>query len=213
MEAFKNSEGKIIVDTIIIGIKENAVWLSDIDGLIADGDHGINMNKGFTMCQEQIKDQNFYFSDALNRLGRILLMEIGGSMGPLYGTFFRTMAKSIKEKDLINLIDIRDMLSDGIEAIEKIGKAKRGDKTLIDTLAPSLDSLNESIKNNLSFKEAIVEMQKAAENGMNSTKDMIAKIGRASRLGERSRGVLDAGACSSYVIIKNMGDGILTLLS
>ena len=208
MEGFKNSDGKVIVEYMIKAIQENAAYLSEVDGLIADGDHGINMNKGFTICAERISGQDIGFSKAMNTLGRVLLMEIGGSMGPLYGTFFRNMAKEISEKEEVSLTDFKNMLKVGLQAIQQIGKAKRGDKTLIDAIEPAIESLEASIDKGESFSEALSAMKNAAHEGLLATKDLVAKIGRAARLGERSRGVLDAGAASSSIILGSMSDAI-----
>ena len=87
-----------------------------------------------------------------------------------------------------------------------------GDKTLVDTLAPAVSSLQKDAAEQASFADALKHMKEAALAGRNSTKDLIAKYGRSSRLGERSRGVLDAGSCSCYIILEAMADGILDLL-
>lgn len=89
MEFFLNSEGRSIVLNIIDAVKSNKAYLSDIDGLIGDGDHGINMNKGFSIAESRISSDDS-FHTAMKKLGDTLILEIGGSMGPIYGTFFRT---------------------------------------------------------------------------------------------------------------------------
>ena len=93
MDYFLNSDGKKILTRIIGAIQENKEYLSEIDGRIGDGDHGINMNKGFSIFEERIRDRDVAFSDGLGELGEILLTEIGGSMGPIYGTIFCGMAE------------------------------------------------------------------------------------------------------------------------
>ena len=213
MTAFRNADGKVIVENLITTIHENAAYLSEIDGAIGDGDHGINMNKGFTLCEERLADKDVDFSTALNTLGRVLLMEIGGSMGPLYGTFFREMAKVSKEQETIDAQGFSEMLRAAITGIQSLSKAKVGDKTLMDTLIPALERYDAALGEGKSFVDALQEMTAAAEAGKESTKDMVAKIGRASRLGERSRGVLDTGATSCWLILRSMGDTITRLLN
>jgi dihydroxyacetone kinase-like protein len=105
------------------------------------------------------------------------------------------------------------MIKSALEAIQEIGSAKKGDKTLLDTLIPAVEAYSGALSSDKDFIGCLEDMKKAAENGWNSTKDMVAKIGRASRLGERSRGVLDAGATSCYLILNSMADSMEKLLS
>ena len=84
-----------MVDRMILAIRENKQYLSDIDGAIGDGDHGINMNKGFSMTREALEKDPGDLSHGLATLAKILMMRIGGSMGPLYGKIFKTMGKSL----------------------------------------------------------------------------------------------------------------------
>ncbi len=200
---FSASDGKIVVQELTEVIAANRQYLSDIDGAIGDGDHGINMAKGFSMAAERLED-SMDLSESLKTLGTVLMMEIGGSMGPLYGKFFRSLAKESKGLDEISILDISRMLHAGYEAVKEIGGAKPGDKTLLDALDPAIAALDRSIDAGDGFAEALDAMTRAAEKGKESTKDMIAKIGRAARLGERSRGALDAGAASCWLILDSM---------
>lgn len=211
MSYFLNRDGSVIVFNLIKVIQDNKDYLSEVDGAIGDGDHGINMNKGFTLCKERLGDGVTDLSTALKTLGRVLLMEIGGSMGPLYGTFFIEMSKVCKDKEQIDKLVFGDMLRAAVSGIQKLGNAKVGDKTLMDTLIPGIEAYDNALSQGKSFTYALNEMKAAAESGKESTKDLIAKIGRASRLGERSKGVLDAGATSCNLILQSMADTIITL--
>ncbi len=212
MNTFKNKEGKPILFAMVKAIQENKAYLGEIDGLIGDGDHGMNMNKGFSVFGDRFKDQDFSFTEGLDELGMILLNEIGGSMGPIYGTIFMDMATTGEDLENISLEDFHKMLASGLEGLSGIVDAKVGDKTLVDTLSPSVDSLKKSVENHLDFKEALENMKIAAEQGKESTKDLVAKYGRSSRLGERSKGVLDAGATSCCIILTAMSNAITELL-
>jgi dihydroxyacetone kinase len=97
-------------------------------------------------------------------------------------------------------------------AIQSISPAQPGDKTLIDTLHPAVMTYKKAVDDGKTFTEALVEMKIAAIEGRDSTKDMVARLGRASRLGERSRGVLDAGATSCCLILETMASSILEIL-
>lgn len=212
MKFFLNSEGAGVVYNLIKTIQDNKDYLSEVDGAIGDGDHGVNMNKGFSICKTRLGDSTVSMSEALNILGKVLLMEIGGSMGPLYGTFFIEMAKASKGIEEIDKLVFGKMLDGALKGLQVFDKAKVGDKTLMDTLVPAIDAYKEALKQDESFVKALDEMKAAAEKGKESTRDMIAKIGRASRLGERSKGVLDAGATSCNLILQSIADSIKVLI-
>lgn len=213
MEYFLNSEGNVIVHNMIKTIQKNKDYLSEVDGAIGDGDHGINMSKGFTICEQKLKNSNPDLTTALNVLGKVLMMEIGGSMGPLYGTFFMSMSRVSKGKDKIDKYVFEEMIEEALKGIQDCGNAKVGDKTLIDTLDPAVKAYKSAVSQNKNFREALEAMKEAAEKGKESTRDMVAKVGRASRLGERSKGVLDAGATSCNLLIQSMADTIIDLVS
>lgn len=214
MDNFKNKDGQVIVTAMIVAIQQNKAYLGEIDGLIGDGDHGMNMNKGFTMAQKKIENGGPYsFAQSLEILGETLFDDIGGSMGPIYGTVFSNMAETAEVYESIGLKEFAQMLGAGLEGLCEIVDAKVGDKTLVDSLAPACDSLMVSLKDGESFQQALKKMKDASESGKNATKDMVAKFGRSSRLGERSRGVLDAGATSCNLILQAMADKILEILS
>lgn len=204
-ESFANAEGRVVVDRLIAVIREHKAYLSEIDGKIGDGDHGINMDKGFQLTATRL-EEGMSMSEALRVLGRTLLLEIGGSMGPLYGQFFKAMAAASKEAEQIDAPVVRAMLEAAYAAIRELGEAKPGDKTLVDTLDPAVSALAAAVDRGGGFAEALDAMVAAAESGWKSTEDMVAKVGRSSRLGARSRGVLDAGATSCFLMLQSMAD-------
>lgn len=212
METFKNACGKSILLKMVKAIQENKAYLSEVDGLIGDGDHGMNMNKGFTVFENRFADEDFGFAEGLDELGTILFSEIGGSMGPIYGTIFMDAASAGEDLEDISVEGLADMLAAGLEGLQEIVEAQVGDKTLVDTLSPAVDSLKKSAENGTDFKTALEEMKQAARDGRDSTKDLVAKFGRSSRLGDRSKGVLDAGATSCCLILEAIADGIIELL-
>lgn len=212
MNTFKNNQGKTILLAMVKAIQENKAYLGEVDGLIGDGDHGMNMNKGFSVFEERIRDRNISLTEGLDELGTILLTEIGGSMGPIYGTIFIDMANEREDADEIFLADYTAMLAAGFKGLGDIVEAKVGDKTLVDTLSPTVDTLKKAVEEDKTFSQALIEMKEAAYTGKESTKELVAKFGRSSRLGERSRGVLDAGATSCCIILTAMADAIQELL-
>jgi dihydroxyacetone kinase-like protein len=212
METFTNKAGATIVGKMILTIQGNKQYLSDIDGLIGDGDHGINMNKGFTMCREELDKMPGDLSYSLKVLAKILMMKIGGSMGPLYGKFFKAIGLSLEGKEDIGIDELGTALRAAVDAIETISPARVGDKTLVDTLIPAVEAYDAARKEGKSFSEVLDAMKDAAREGRESTRNMAAKLGRASRLGERSRGVLDAGATSCCLILEAIGDEVKELI-
>lgn len=211
---FSSSKGHIIIEKIIKVIQSNKNYLSEIDGAIGDGDHGINMNKGVTKCEKKIEGKQVNLSDGFKTLGMTLLTEIGGAMGPLFGNFFLEMSKVADGHENINKAVFSEILNSGLKGVQDIDmeNAKVGDKTLIDTLVPAIEAYDKALQKEKDFTYALEDLKIAAEEGKDSTKDLVAKIGRASRLGERSRGVLDPGAVSCNLILQAISDTIISLL-
>lgn len=213
METFSLEKGIAVVDRLISAIQENKQYLSDIDGAIGDGDHGINMNKGFSLCREALDKQSGDLAYGLKTLGRILMMKIGGSMGPLYGKFFTAFAKTLEGRTEIGASDFNEALANAVADIRKISPAQVGDKTLMDVLIPASAAMDKAVSEGRDFTGALDEMSAAAVAGRDSTVDMVAKLGRSSRLGERSRGVMDAGSASCCLILTTMADTVKDLLN
>jgi dihydroxyacetone kinase phosphoprotein-dependent L subunit len=210
-ETLENAGAGAILVEVARVIIANKAWLSEIDGKIGDGDHGVNMAKGFARAAdliaqaERIGQRSITLDHAMATLSDVLLTEIGGSMGPLYGLMFEDMAASIAGKTLINAHDFVAMLHAGLDGVLAVGAAKVGDKTLIDTLVPAIAAFDAGVAQG--FANALAQMAEAAETGRDSTIDLVARVGRAARLGERSRGVLDAGATSCCLILVALAKG------
>lgn len=207
MQNFDNASAGDIILSVADRIIENRAYLSEIDGKIGDGDHGVNMAKGFGMAAERIRGNDVSLATALDTLGAVLMTEIGGSMGPLYGVMFTQFAETIEKSPSIDAKTFSAMLTSGLDGVQAIGAAKVGDKTLLDTLVPAIEAFNSANADGKPFPEALDALVVAAEKGRDGTRDLVAKIGRASRLGERSLGVLDAGATSCALILKALALG------
>ena len=199
---YPNSEGRPLVLALIETIEANKAYLSEIDGKIGDGDHGINMAKGFGLVRERLGDKAVSVSEGLGLIGRTLMTEIGGSMGPIYGTLFVQMSLKAKGKPETDAQLFGEMLRAARAGLEDLGGAKVGDKTIMDALIPAQEAYQAAVEKGASLPETLRQMAEAAEQGKESTRDLVAKIGRSARLGERSRGVLDAGATSGALILQ-----------
>jgi phosphoenolpyruvate---glycerone phosphotransferase subunit DhaL len=213
MDDFSAAQGKPVLDALIAGIHDNAARLSQIDGATGDGDHGINMDKGFLRAGELLGDGPFALVSGLSVLGKVLITEIGGAMGPLYGSFYLDMAGAAGSAERIDAQLLDGMLAAGIAAIQDLGEAKPGDKTLLDALLPAQAAYRDALGRGEPFSAALGRLAEAAEAGSESTREMVARIGRASRLGERSRGFLDAGSVSCAIQLRAMADSMAALLA
>lgn len=204
-----NEKGKPVLLKMVEAVQQNKDYLGKVDGLIGDGDHGANMNKGFTLFGEQIKDKEITFSGGLDELGTVLFSQIGGSMGPIYGNIFMSMAEAVGAAEEIGVAELSKMIDAALDGVHEVAEAEVGDKTIVDTLVPAGEAMKSAAREGKPLGDALGDMKAAAEAGRDSTKDLVAKFGRSSRLGERSRGVLDAGAVSCCIILCAMADGIL----
>ncbi len=211
-EGFRNADAGGVVRSLVDAVRANAKRLSEIDGAIGDGDHGINMAKGFGICAERLGAGPVSFTQALRTLGDVLATEIGGAMGPLYGSFFEEMAAAGEGSDLITAEVFGKMLSRAASAVVDLGGAKPGDKTMVDALAPAVTAYTAALGSGSGFSACLSAMAEAAGKGRDSTRDLVARLGRASRLGERSRGTLDSGAASCALLLETMSSAITALL-
>lgn len=204
----QRAAGPIVLEMVAAIVREQG-FLGEIDGKIGDGDHGINMSKGFRLAGDRLSVGAFDLAHGFATLGDTLLGDIGGSMGPLYGTFFTEMAEALEGADPIDAGRFSAMLRAGVATVVDVGGAKVGDKTLVDVLAPAQAAFDAALEQGEGFAACLAAMKDAAAAGLESTRDMVAKIGRASRLGERSRGTLDAGAASCTLLLATLADGLL----
>lgn len=210
---FSNQAGSKIVDAIISTIQANKAYLSEVDSHGGDGDHGINMNKGFTFARQELDERADYtMSDGLKVISQVLVNKIGGSMGPLYGSFFRGLSVASRKNETINKEVVLSMLTKAYQNLSDLTDAKVGDKSLMDVLVPTVETYEGALVDDNSFEDCLTKSLSAAKSGLESTKAIPAKIGRASRIGDRSIGHQDAGATSCYLIIEALVTTIKELL-
>jgi dihydroxyacetone kinase-like protein len=208
VSALPTAGGGALVREVAAAVVAARARLSEIDGLIGDGDHGNNMAKGFARAAERIGDADA-LGPALQTVSDVLMGEIGGSMGPLYGMLFADMAAVATGREALDAPAFATMLRAGLEGVLLVGDARPGDKTMLDALAPAVAALEAEAD----LAGGLRAMRAAAEAGRDATVDMVARVGRASRLGERSRGVPDAGATSCALILATLAEGALARLA
>lgn len=206
----KASELKQLMLAIATAIEENKALLTDLDRVIGDADHGHNMAKGFRAVAEKMQDATDDDAGAILRtVGMTLVSTVGGASGPLYGTAFLRAAASLADKDELSAADLQLALTAALEGIKQRGQAEPGDKTIVDALEPAVTALSEKLAAGGGVEEALTAAVDAAQNGMEHTKTIVARKGRASYLGERSLGHQDPGATSTYLMLKAMGQFLI----
>lgn len=192
--------GRKVVVRLAADIGAAASWLSELDGATGDGDHGINMRTGMDLALTRV-EADASLSDGLQTVSETLLNEVGGAMGPLYGVFFAAMAEACSGHAEIDADCVLAMLTAGTDAVVNLGGAVVGDKTLVDVLVPTTSAFGEAVRSGRGLGQALAVAAETAARSRDSTSEMQAKVGRAARAGERSRGQIDAGAASCALII------------
>lgn len=185
------------LDKICDRLIENEELLTELDRRIGDGDHGINVKRGFSEIKKALPTyKGKTVKEIFNGIAIILMSKVGGSSGPLFSTAFM---KAGKEESF------GGMLSAAAEGIEFRGKAVVGDKTMVDVLRPAAVTYNEAISEGNTHQEAMAKTVAVAKEKLDYTETIAAKKGRASYLGERSIGTKDPGAYSIYLILDEIG--------
>lgn len=194
-----------ILKKIANDIQANREFLTELDSAIGDADHGINMSKGFKAVVEKISSMaDKDCGTILKNVGMTLVSTVGGASGPLYGTAFMRAGQAIGNKNELTSDDLAIIMDAALQGIKVRGKAEKGEKTIIDALEPAVDVIKSSTVSLETFQNAL----KAAKDGVEYTKSIIAKKGRASYLGERSIGHQDPGATSCYIMLSAVYEAI-----
>ena len=186
-------------------IDKNKEYLTELDAAIGDGDHGLNMSKGFNAVSDKLKaEEDDNIGNILKKTGMTLVSNVGGASGPLYGTAFMKASMALKDKKEIDINDFLSALKLALEGIKSRGKSTEGEKTMMDALSPAIKSMEDSIKNGDSYIEVLEKGKDAALEGVEFTKTIKATKGRASYLGDRSIGHQDPGATSCFYILETI---------
>lgn len=189
---------------IVKMIENEKDYLCELDRKLGDGDHGVTMSIGWQAVNEKLNNELAEEQDCAKislTVGKTFLSAVGSSVGPLYATGFMRGAKAVKGKTEMNDNDLAEYWIAFAKGIKERGQAEVGDKTMIDTLEPFFISLEKQFAESNEFLPAFTTAVEEAKKGMESTKDIVSKKGRSSRLGERSIGAQDPGATSAYLIL------------
>jgi dihydroxyacetone kinase-like protein len=186
---------------------ENRELLTELDSAIGDADHGINMDRGFTAVKAELAAHSpSDIRSVFQSVATVLIRQVGGAAGPLYGTFFLRAAAACAGKTEIEATDVVALFQAGIEGVQQRGKAAAGDKTMLDALLPAFDAMRKGLGDGCSLAAILDAGAAAANAGMLATVPMQARKGRASYLGARSIGHQDPGATSSYLLLQAAAD-------
>jgi phosphoenolpyruvate---glycerone phosphotransferase subunit DhaL len=188
-------------------IDEHAAALTRLDAAIGDGDHGTNMNRGFKAVLQRLDGlEAADFGSVFKAVGMALISKVGGASGPLYGSFYLAVGKGLGDAEVVEDGELAAALWAGYEGVVARGKAQLEDKTMLDAWHPALEALDAALAGGSDLGQALDQAERAAEAGMKATIPLVARKGRASYLGERSRDHQDPGATSTHLLVKALAD-------
>jgi phosphoenolpyruvate---glycerone phosphotransferase subunit DhaL len=183
-------------------MQQHKDYLTGLDQPIGDGDHGINMARGYQEAVTKLSQAEYQEpSEVLRDASMALLSKVGGASGPLYGTAFLKMSLAVKGLEIINTASLINGLSAALLGIKQRGKAEAGEKTLVDVWGPVVDYIS-SEESNLRAEDLTSQARMAMER----TKEMMATKGRASYFKEKSIGHIDPGSASSYYVFASLAE-------
>jgi dihydroxyacetone kinase-like protein len=189
-------ETKELIESIAQMVLANANELTELDRAIGDADHGVNLERGFQAVLKNMDTiANLAPGPALNEVGRLLVMAVGGASGPLFGTLFMTLGKQLGEDSAIAADQLVKACDEAVKAVKARGKSDVGQKTMLDVLVPV------SLELHSSGGGMLRRLRERAQQAAQQTIPMLAQRGRASFLGERSIGHMDPGARSTQLMI------------
>jgi len=207
METIQTADIIRIIDVMGDVIIENEIPFCELDSVAGDGDFGMSVAKGFKVLKAEWNDLDTTdIGKFLRSCGMIITEHCGGASGPIWGTAFMSAAKSASGKSELNMEEFATLMQSAVDGIQRRGGAKLGDKTLLDALIPTTESLKQSAVSGQSFKEAFKNGALAAVAGAEKTKEYAASKGRASYVGDRSISFPDAGAMALGIIFTVIAD-------
>lgn len=207
MSSLDTKQMAAIVEGMAKKIEAEKEYLTELDNEIGDGDHGINLARGFEAVEKKLPSlAGGDIGALLKGVGMQLVSTVGGASGPLYGTAFMKAGLACKGLTEIDGPAFVKAMEAAVDGIKMRGKATEGEKTMLDALCPALKVLQDDVTAGKSLKEALQDAAQAAEKGVEYTKTIIATKGRASYLGERSLGHQDPGATSSLYLLQVLAE-------
>jgi dihydroxyacetone kinase len=194
---------------VLAAIEEAEAELGRLDAAAGDGDHGLGMARGFRAAVAAVDGFRGTAAQTLARAGEAFQDAAGGASGALVGAWLLAIGRALPASDGdVDAAALGRAMAAGLVTIRRLGQADPGDKTMVDTLAPFGAALDDAVGAGRGAAEAWRAALPAAERGMRATTEMVSRRGRASRLGERSRGHQDAGATSMFLVLRALGEAL-----
>lgn len=195
---------KDAVNAVIKAILSDKDYLSQLDSKIGDGDHGLNMARGAMAAEEVLEelDDSANVKEVLQAVGDAVVMNVGGTAGPLYGAGILAAAEVVEEDSKLSPETLEKVFGAMVAAIERRGRADKGDKTMLDVLIPIHETFKAENVTGKTFEEILTQARDAARDGVEFTKTIPARKGRASYFGDKSIGFEDPGAMSSLIMFR-----------
>ncbi len=191
-----------VLKSMAAAMEENRQHLTQLDSAVGDGDHGTNMHRGFQAALERLEGTDASTpADVLKAVSSALISKVGGAAGPLYGTAFLRASSALGDKEDLSGEDVAEALETALGGIKQRGKAEAGDKTMIDALQPAAEAARQAADSGDGTGAVLRAAADAARQGVEDTKPMTARKGRASYLGERAAGHEDPGAASTHLLL------------
>ncbi len=199
------SETKSLLSAAARAVIANKERLTKADQAIGDGDHGVGMARGFAAVEQATAKEVRTMQELFRDCGLALMMASGGASGIVFGTMFLGAADGLKG-DVFDAQALVLAFEGGLKAVQDRGKAKIGDKTMVDALAPAAEAARKALAGNGAIEEVAAAAAKAAADGVEATRGLVAKIGKAKGLGDRTVGFIDPGALTTSILLDSIAE-------
>ena len=197
------SQTRSLLSTAAQAVIASRDRLTKADQDIGDGDHGVGMARGFAAFDEATAKEAGSISELFRNCGKALMMTSGGASGVIFGTLFQGAGKALTS-DTLDAEAFVATLEEGLKAVQDRGKAKVGDKTMVDALAPAAEAARKTLNNGASLEQTAEAAAKAAASGADASKGLVAKVGKAKGLGDRTVGFIDPGALTMSILLDSI---------
>ncbi len=201
------SETRNLLSAAARAVIANKDRLTKADQDIGDGDHGVGMARGFVAFDEAAAKEAGSIAELFRNCGKALMMSSGGASGVIFGTLFQGAGKALT-RETLDAEGFVAALEGGLKAVQDRGKAKVGDKTMVDALAPAAEAARSALNDGASIKQVAEAAAKAAAGGADASRGLVAKVGKSKGLGDRTVGFIDPGASTTSILLDSMSETI-----
>ena len=213
MTGLTSPQVRTVMDHVVDAMVDSVDALTEADKM-GDGDHGIGMKRGFSAVRDALSalEESTTIASIFKTVGSTLINSVGGASGVIFGTLFRSGAKELGDVEVLDSASFAMFVRGGLTGVTTRGGAKPGQKTIVDALSPAAEAADAAVGDGCDLVETVQRSAAAAEAGAEATKQMVATVGRAKTLGERSLGHIDPGALSTSIIFAAMRDATVSIV-